>query len=69
MSASPDVPRCALCNEVLGVYEPIVLIDGDGEQTRTTRAAGELPDGRTAVHEECYARPIVGADPAADSNR
>jgi hypothetical protein len=62
MSASINAPRCALCNEVLGVYESIVLIGRDGEPERTTRAAGELPDGRTAVHEECYSRPIVAAE-------
>lgn len=47
--------RCADCGDVLGVYEPIVVLD-DGElPLRTSLLASEVPPEAVALHESCFA--------------
>lgn len=40
----------------MGVYEPIMVLEPDGQLRRTSRLAeGELPADVVAVHEDCLA--------------
>ena len=53
---SPNsVPRCGACDDVLGVYEPIVCVL-DGTVRHTSRAAEPLPahPGERCYHLGCY---------------
>jgi hypothetical protein len=45
-------PRCDLCAEVIGVYEPLIVLV-DGQAIETSRAANRTV---TALGEECYHR-------------
>lgn len=47
--------RCAHCQEVIGVYEPLIVLDA-GEPRETSRAAEPmLPlDGAEHYHRTCY---------------
>lgn len=47
-------PRCQACEDVIGVYEPLVHL-GDGFATRTSRAAEpEICSSGQCFHLECY---------------
>lgn len=48
--------RCAHCGELLGVYEPLViLIDGLNHGTTSLAVLGEPPDNRLALlHQACH---------------
>ena len=48
---------CAYCGDVLGVYEPVILVGQDRRATRTSRLNHPVPptDG-VMVHEGCYER-------------
>jgi hypothetical protein len=52
---SPPVPRCARCNDVIGVYEPLVQVVGDRAR-RTSRAAEPTLAALAGLiyHVECY---------------
>ena len=51
-----QAPCCAYCGDALGVYEPIMVLEPDGQLRRTSRLAeGELPADVVAVHEDCLA--------------
>ncbi|HEX5923141.1 MAG TPA: hypothetical protein VFY45_04875 [Baekduia sp.] len=48
--------RCALCGEIIGVYEPARAIMGDGTERRGSRLTlrDELrAPGTIAIHERC----------------
>jgi hypothetical protein len=49
--------RCDLCSDVIGVYEPLIVLI-DGQVVETSRAAyqhaGALGEG--CYHRTCYAR-------------
>jgi hypothetical protein len=49
-------PFCAQCADVIGVYEPVVLLFADG-RTRTTALTAEpgVPADAVALHPLCYA--------------
>jgi hypothetical protein len=48
-------PLCVVCGNVLGVYEPLMVLCADRPARRTSRAAeGTLPQGCVAMHELCY---------------
>ncbi len=55
-------PRCAICGEVIGVYEPLVHVS-DETVCRTSRAAepdvGTRP-GRV-FHDACYEPAVAGS--------
>lgn len=59
-SASPQpvpvVPRCDLCGEPLGVYEPLVEIDGERVRRTSRAAAPELSCGHggSCYHARCF---------------
>jgi hypothetical protein len=48
-------PRCGACNDVIGVYEPLVRVLDDSVR-RTSRAAEPLrqPAGERWYHLSCY---------------
>ena len=55
-SDQPPLPRCALCKDVLGVYEPIVGIV-DGRPLVTSRAAlgpEAVATGGPFWHRDCW---------------
>lgn len=58
-NGSPEsVVRCALCGEPLGVYEPLVEVNGS-EIARTSRAARpDLPAAAagSSFHAACFAQ-------------
>ncbi len=56
-----DPPRCPACDEIIGVYEPLVHL-GDGFAARTSRAAEpEICSSGDCFHLECYERLADGA--------
>jgi hypothetical protein len=54
-SSSGGVPRCGACNDVIGVYEPLVRVL-EGSVRHTSRAAAPLlPCARERLyHLACY---------------
>jgi hypothetical protein len=50
-SLKPTVPRCEICGEPVGVYEPLVKVDGE-RVCRTSRAAA--PDLSWGEDGACY---------------
>jgi len=51
-----DLVRCALCGERIGVYEPVVRIDGDGPSETSVlrlRESGIHPAHVEVVHASC----------------
>jgi hypothetical protein len=54
------LPRCGVCEDVIGVYEPLVHVDHELAR-RTSRAAepGVTSSGGQSFHLECYER-LVG---------
>ena len=47
--------RCGHCGEVIGVYEPLIVIEG--REARTTSRAAEPDsgaDGSACFHADCY---------------
>jgi len=44
-----------VCGDVLGVYEPVIVLCADQPARRTSRAAeGTLPHTGMVMHEHCY---------------
>lgn len=57
--------RCRDCDDVIGVYEPMVVVT-DGEARNTSRAAEEHPGGLDeCYHHACYLQGH-GEDPVGD---
>lgn len=51
-----EPPRCPVCNDVIGVYEPLVHLGGD-VATRSSRGAEpEICSSGQCYHLECYER-------------
>lgn len=51
-----EPPRCPICNDVIGVYEPLMHLGG-GFATRTSRGAEpEICSSGECYHLECYER-------------
>lgn len=55
--STSSAPRCGACDDVIGVYEPLVRVRG-GSVRHTSRAAEPLfPDpgsGERWYHRDCY---------------
>ncbi len=52
--SSDGVPRCGECNDVIGVYEPLVVVF-EGSVRHTSRAAEPLRySGEHWYHRGCY---------------
>jgi hypothetical protein len=55
--AALPFPRCALCDDVIGVYEPLVhVIDGAARRTSLTADPQACSSGGRCYHLECYER-------------
>ena len=51
-----EPPRCPACDDIIGVYEPLVHLGGD-IATRSSRAAEpEICSNGLCYHLECYER-------------
>jgi hypothetical protein len=51
-----EPPRCAVCEDIIGVYEPLVHLGGD-VATRSSRALEpEICSSGHCFHLECYER-------------
>jgi hypothetical protein len=60
-----STPRCHHCNDVIGVYEPMVLV-GDGRPRCTSRAdEPQITGNDECYHDRCYAH-LHGQDSARD---
>jgi hypothetical protein len=51
-----QVPRCACCDDVIGVYEPVVVVEDGGARKTSYAAEPELAreEGKH-YHDACYA--------------
>lgn len=60
-----DPLRCAHCRELIGIYEPMMLLS-DGAPARTSRAAlsKDEPLAGEAFHADCYAQREPEGPPA-----
>jgi hypothetical protein len=60
-------PRCQYCGDVLGVYEPVILIH-NGLPHVTSRAAQAhlFPTTDPGYHKACYELDVQGGGPTAD---
>jgi hypothetical protein len=54
MSARETI-RCQRCGDVIGVYEPMVLLLGDEARVTSGAAANQLPAHARRLHEACFA--------------
>ena len=56
-----DKPRCALCGDVIGSYEPMILVE-DGEPRKTSPSAKRDRDRQAGecYHAACYPRRTAG---------
>lgn len=53
--------RCARCGDVIGIYEPLIVVSGDRVRETSLAAEPELPlAGAEHYHRACYA----GSPPA-----
>lgn len=58
-------PRCRHCKDVIGAYEPIVVVrDGRPHQTSRTAEQGLASDVSECYHSACYLA-THGEDPQA----
>jgi hypothetical protein len=64
MIPPPPEMRCNLCNEIIGVYEPMVVQQGD-EARRTSQAAEPSLAFETVerFHRDCYIEVNGGTSP------
>ncbi len=50
-----QVRRCTRCADVIGVYEPLVVVDSTGVRCTSLAAAAQQPDlGDATYHKACY---------------
>lgn len=54
---------CAACGEVIGVYEPAVLLPSSGNVIRASGLTLSDVDEGTPMHESCYQRAGCSPDP------
>jgi hypothetical protein len=58
MQSPPAVPRCAVCDDVIGVYEPAIAVLGGVPREISRAAEPRFPfDGARCYHLGCYASP------------
>jgi hypothetical protein len=54
-SAGPPL-RCDRCGELLGVYEPLIALEGDALRGTSLAAERTAPAGATYLHRACHLR-------------
>jgi hypothetical protein len=47
-------PFCAFCGEVLGIYEPVILVRPEEPPRTISLAVEEPPDDGITMHSGCY---------------
>jgi hypothetical protein len=53
---SNEIPRCRHCGDVIGVYEPMIVLD-EGQARKTSRAVEATPGPLgECYHNECFTR-------------
>jgi hypothetical protein len=56
-------PRCAYCSEIVGVYEPLVLLLPGRQIRKSSRLAeGTLPADGILLHGTCYDQGVGSLD-------
>jgi hypothetical protein len=56
MPAIDHTSRCARCGEVIGVYEPLVVVEGGGPRDSSLAAEPALSGARSELyHRGCHA--------------
>jgi hypothetical protein len=66
MSSSETI-RCRLCRDVIGVYEPMVLLlDDEAHVTSSAVANRRIPADARRLHAVCFA--LLDKPPRADSS-
>jgi hypothetical protein len=53
--------RCQTCGDVIGVYEPIVLVEPPGRRETSLAAEPELRDSAPACHHRACADDLGGS--------
>jgi hypothetical protein len=62
MNAGP--PRCVYCGDVIGVYEPLVVVDAHGNVAHTSLAADPDAIGLDGgFHRNCFEDLVSGPPP------
>ena len=57
--------RCARCGDVIGAYEPMVVVDGDhARQTSAAADPGAVADAAERYHDACFAVAVPGPQAA-----
>lgn len=55
-SHSTERATCRHCRDVIGMYEPmVVLLDGEALLTSRAAAEGDVPHDARRYHESCFA--------------
>jgi hypothetical protein len=49
-----EPPRCAHCGDVIGVYEPVVVVLGDDIHLGSRASCPDPPPGAVLYHDECH---------------
>ena len=65
-----DPPRCAYCQDIVGVYEPVrvLLSDGSNRRGSALTLGGKLAaPGGIVMHERCYEAFEKGRAHSADT--
>jgi hypothetical protein len=58
--------KCGRCGDVIGVYEPLVLLAAGQARTSSAAAEPQIGDGAGELfHRACYAEPLPAADAPA----
>lgn len=51
--------RCARCGDVIGIYEPVVLVEAHGPRQTSCAAEPELTQSsRECFHRDCHGGPL-----------
>jgi len=58
-------PRCGHCGEIIGVYEPMVLVDARGPRHTSLAAELEIPASARSFHRACHLAAQQDGDPSA----
>jgi len=46
--------RCAYCADVIGMYEPVVIVVDDESRLTSRAAEPDLPDDGAQFHRDCH---------------
>ena len=49
-----EVPRCGACNDVIGVYEPLMHLNSGSARRSSLAAEPEICSSGVSYHLDCY---------------